>query len=628
MDARDDTGSFGGELRQDTRQGQLSTPLGDDVLVLERFEGSEGLSELFEYRVDALSKDEVDYNKLLGESCTVTIESFESKKRHFNGIVAEAQWVGVRDEHHVSRLVLRPKLWLLTRTTHCRFFQEQSASQIIQKLLRDNGLDIEPRLQEHYPVLEYCVQYRETDFAFISRLMEHHGIYYFFLHRSGGHTLVLADSMSSHKEINELEGKVPFFPSGSKEARNCQHLYHWISERRFRTGKVQLNDYYELDSGADLRAKEQASPGYDAQSTELYDYPGKYRTQGDGRKYAKVVLDAEQALDGRRLAAGNAVSLYPGGLVTIEGHPHPKPSDDKKEYLVVRASHTFTVEQYRSGQGFVDEEYAGQFEFLPRAEGKVFRAPIVTPKPLIHGIQTAKVVGPSGEEINVDEHGRIKVKFFWQEEGDKNESCWIRVAEVWAGRNWGGQFIPRIGMEVVVEFLEGDPDRPLVTGTVYNDKLRHPYTPLPDEKTKSGVKSDSTVGSGGYNEFMFEDKKFNEEINMHAQKDHNVKVLHAESWDIGEKFEAPTGQPSRQVLIQKGDDQLKIASGSRNVDIKLMEQLKVGVNRDTDIGMMDKLKAGALVQIECGSSKITMTPFSIQIEAPLISLSGALIKIN
>jgi type VI secretion system secreted protein VgrG len=233
----------------------------------------------------------------------------------------------------------------------------------------------------------------------------------------------------------------------------------------------------------------------------------------------------------------------------------------------------------------------------------------VPPKPRIYGIQTAKVVGKKGEEIDVDEHGRILVQFFWDRK--EKQSRRIRVAEVWAGKKWGGQFTPRVGMEVVVEFLEGDPDRPLITGCVYNSDNKHPFD-LPDNKTQSGWKSDSSKGGGGYNQLRLEDKKGFEEINMHAEKDHNVKVKHAETWEIGETFEAPTGMPSRDVKIKKGDDKLKLDTGSR----------------DTDIALMDQLKAGMMIKLECGASKITMTPVSISIESTLITLSGALIKIN
>jgi type VI secretion system secreted protein VgrG len=592
-------------LKQDTRIAQLTTPLGKDVLVLVRFDATEALSELFEYRIEALSERELELEPCLGRACSVTIKSY-GQERHFSGLLAEAQWTGIKYEHHLYRLVLRPWFWILTRTTNCRFFQDKTAPDILKEVLK--GGDVRFVLNDGpYPKLEYCVQYRETDFAFASRLMEHHGIYYFFKHTSDNHTLVVVDSMSSHEPIPGL-ASIPFIPLGNPERRDRQHIYHWISEHKFRTGKVELNDYYELNPTADLKAKKDASAKYDKKNTEFYDYPGKYRVKSDGEKYAKVALEADQALDGRRHTAGNAVSLFPGGLIKIQGHPHPKQSENDKDYLVVRSSHAFVVERYRSDPGLGDEGYSGNFELLPK-EGKVFRAQITTPKPLIHGLQTAKVVGPQGEEIHVDEHGRIKVEFFWDR--DKKQSCWIRVAEVWAGKKWGGQFIPRIGMEAVVEFLEGDPDRPLVTGAVYNRDYQHPYD-LPSNKTQSGIKSDSSRGSGGYNQFRFEDNKRFEEIHMQAEKDHNVKVKHAETWEIGEKFEAPTGLASRQVSIKMGDDKLKLDPGSRDVDIALMDQLK----------------AGLLIQMQCGGSKITMTPVSISIEAPIIMLSGALIKIN
>jgi type VI secretion system secreted protein VgrG len=591
-------------LKQDTRVGQLTTPLGKDVLVLVRFDATEGLSELFEYRIEALSEREVDLDAILGRPCSVTIKAYE-KERHFHGVLVQAQWVDVRQEHHVYRLVLRPWLWLCSRTSDCRFFQDKTAPDIIQEVFRDRGFnDFRPSLSESYPKLEYCVQYRETDLAFVSRLMEQHGIYYFFEHTSDKHTLVLADSMSSHRPVPGL-ASIDFIPPGNSDRRDRQHIYHLVSERRFRTGKVELNDYYELTPSANLKADKKGTARYNKSDMEFYDYPGKYKKKGDGEKYAKVVLEAEQALDERRHTNGNAVSLFPGGLTKLQQHLK---SSENKDYLVVRASHLYVAEQYRSRSRGMDEEYSGHYEFLPK--DKVFRAPIVTPKPRIHGIQTAKVVGKKGEEIDVDEHGRILVQFFWDRK--EKQSCRIRVAEVWAGKKWGGQFIPRIGMEVVVEFLEGDPDRPLVVGSVYNGEYKHPYE-LPAHKTQSGLKSDSTAnGGGGFNQIMFEDQKGSEEINVQAEKDHKVKVKHAETWEIGEKFDFPTGRPARQVTIKKGDDKLTLDTGSR----------------DTDIALMDTLTAGVMIKMECGASKITMTPVSISIEAPIISLSGALIKIN
>src|SRR5215510_15504218 len=423
-------------LKQDTRLAQLTTPAGKDELVLQRFDGVEGLSELFEYRIEAIAKKEIDFDAILGRSCSVMIKVYD-KERHFNGILVEAQWVGIKQEHHVYRLVLRPWLWLCSRTSDCRFFQDKTAPDIIQQVFKDRGFnDVRTSLSESYPELEYCVQYRESDLAFVSRLMEQHGIYYFFEHTSDKHMLVLADSMSAHQAVPGL-GQIDFIPLGNSERRDRQHIYHLVSERRFRTGKVELNDYYELEPNADLKADKKGTAKYNKSDMEFYDYPGKYKKKSDGEKYAKVVLEAEQALDERRHTDGNAPSLFPGGTTKLQQHMR---SSENKDYLVVRASHLYVAEHYRSGTGAAHHEYSGHYEFLPK--DKQFRAPIVTPKPLIHGIQTAKVVGKNkSDEIDVDEHGRILVQFFWDRKKDK-QSCRIRVAEVWAGKKWGGQFIP------------------------------------------------------------------------------------------------------------------------------------------------------------------------------------------
>src|SRR5215211_3748587 len=602
-------------LKQDTRFAELRTPLGKDVLVLVRFDATEGLSELFEYRIEALAAKEVDLDAILGRPCSVTVKLY-GKERHFNGIAVEAQWTGVRQEHHVYRLVLRPWLWLCSRTSDCRFFQDKTAPEIIQEVWRDRGFnDFRANLNENYPKLEYCVQYRETDLAFVSRLMEQHGIYYFFEHTSDKHTLVMADSMSSHQAVPGL-GQIDFIALGN-------------SERRFRTGKVELNDYYELTPNADLKADKKGTARYNKSDMEFYDYPGKYKKKSDGEKYAKVVLEAEQALDERRHTGGNAVNLFPGGTTKLQGHHK---TSENKDYLVVRCSHLYVAEHYRSGSGAAEEDYSGNFEFLPK-ENKVFRAPIVTPKPLIHGIQTAKVVGKQGEEIDVDEYGRILVEFFWDRK--KKQSCRIRVAEVWASKKWGGQFIPRVGMEVVVEFIEGDPDRPLVTGAVYNGDNKHPYE-LPANKTQSGVKSDSSKGGGGYNQVMFEDKKNSEEIDLHAQKHYKLKILDTETREIGERFTSQIAGPnSRKTTLLRGDDDLKIATGNQNVTIAMNQTSTIGMNRTTTITTSDTTTVGTTITITagtsltliCGGSIISMTPASISLVSSTINMAAGAVNI-
>jgi type VI secretion system secreted protein VgrG len=603
-----------GKLGQSERIAEFKTPLGENVLVLINIEGTEALGELFEFHIEALSEQEnIDFDKALGQGCTVKLKAYEGKERIFHGIMTEAQWIGKLEDFHHYKVVLRPWLWMLGRRADCRIFLDKDVKDIIKDVFSKAGFnDFEFRTNGDYEKIAYCVQYRETDLAFVSRLMEHYGIYYFFEHSDGKHTMTLADSRSSHKAIPGL-AKVPFLPLSHTELRREQHLYSWVSERRFRTGKVQFNDYDYLKPKKNLLAPSEASEKYTHAKLEVYDFPGKYDDEDQGKKLARFRLEAEQAADHRRLIEGDASSIFPGGLVTVEKHPS---SAENKEYLVVRTDHRFSSHHYRSttadapaapdssnpDDGEKDQVYRGYYEFQP--SDRPFRMLPVTPKPRIHGIQTAKVVGKKGEEneeISTDEHGRIWVQFFWDRE--PKLTCPIRVAQVWASKKWGGVFIPRIGMEVVVEFMEGDPDRPLVVGTVYNGDNKVPYD-LPDNKTIAGWKSDSSKGGNGYNELIFEDKKSSENIRMHAEKDHNVTVRNSETWTIGEVFMPPKGSPSRSATLKNGDDQLEIQMGDRNVSIPMGSQ-----------------STNAMLSIThtVGMTTVTLTPAARSVDSPVIN---------
>lgn len=595
------------ELRQDDRVASLETPLGKDKLVLSRFDATEGLSELFEFRIDALSMEEnVDFDRILGRLCTVTMKFYQDQNRYFNGVATEAQTIGMRQDLYAYRLVLRPSLWLLTRTTNCRIWHKKTALEIVDDVLGQRGIDHRIAIgNRDFPQLDYTVQYRETDFAFACRLMEQHGIYYFFEHSDGQHTMVLANAMSSHKPAPKRE-TIRFIPVAAAGHIRDQSLYNWSSDRRFRTGKIKLRDYNFRQPNADMTSNVTGKEKYEkAQEFEFYDYPGEYDKKGDGDKYAKIRLEAEQALDHRRYAAGEAPSLFAGCLVTVQEHPV---KDENKEYLLVRCTHHFATEQYRSAagvSGMAERPYHGNYEILDSSS--VYRAPMVTPKPLVYGPHTAKVMdrsGSDGNEIDVDDdgHGMIKVLFHW--DIDKKLSCWIRVAQMWAGKKWGWQFIPRIGMEVVVEFLEGDPDRPLVVGAVYNGDNRYPYS-LPDNKTQSGVKSDSSMGHNGYNEIMFEDKKMQELIRVHAEKDLDTTVLHAETRKIGERFEIPMGSPSRETTLLMGDDKLTIQSGNRQTSVAMQDKLTIGMSRTKQVGMSEDTTIGMSLSETVGMSHST-----------------------
>ena len=609
---------------QSSRVAELTTPLGKDVLVLVRFEGAEALGELFEYHVEALSTQEnIDFDKALGQGCALRLDTYEGKKRNFHGILVEAQWVGKLDYLYRYKLVLRPWLWLLGHKADCRIFLDKDVKEIIKQVFTDAGFnDFEFRTNGDYDKIPYCVQYRETDLAFVSRLMELYGIYYFFEHTDSKHTLVLADMRSSHKAVPDLP-KVPYLQLGKLDLRTEPHIHDWVAERRFRTGKVQFNDYDYLKPTKNLLAPAEASEKYEHSKLEVYDYPGKYDEQEKGKKLSRFRLEAEQATDHRRVAYGDAGALFPGGLVTMEKHPTDA---ENREYLIIRCQHQFSGHHYYStspAQSAESEEqqvYEGVYEFQP--SDRPFRMMPVTPKPRIHGIQTAKVVGKKGEEkeeISTDEHGRIWVQFFWDRE--PKLTCPIRIAQVWASKKWGGIFIPRIGMEVVVEFLEGDPDRPLVVGAVYNGDNKVPYT-LPDNKTIAGWKSDSTKGGNGYNEFIFEDKKGSEDIRMHAEKDHDVVIRHAQTATIGEAFTPPKGDASRTATLKNGDDALTIQMGDQTVSIPMGSQ---------------STTAMLTITHTVGMTTVTLTPAEKSVESPNIShtaeatindTAGAMISLN
>jgi len=606
-------------LLQADRRAEFTSPLGKDVLVLTDFSASEGLSELFEYHIEALSEQEnIDFDKAIGQGCMVKLKTDDGKTRIYHGIMTEAQWVGWRYELCCYRMVLRPWLWLLGHKADCRIFLDKNVKDIIQEVFSKAGFtNFEFRTTGSYDKIEYCVQYRESDLAFVSRLMEHFGIYYFFEPSDGKHTLVLADSRSSHKPIQDLPKVAINLAAGAYQDEE-QTLSDWVSERRFRTGKVHFNDYDYLQPKKDLKAPKEAAEKYTHAKLEVYDYHHKYDEKGKGENLAQFRLEAEQAIDHRRTGSGDAASLYPGGLATVEKHPN---SNENREYLIVHASHRFTSQQYRSGAGTGTQGYHGAFVFQP--SDRPYRCLPLTPKPRIYGIHTARVVGKKGEEseeISTDEYGRIWVQFHWDREPQK--SCPVRVAQVWAGKKWGGIFIPRVGMEVVVDFLEGDPDRPLVTGCVYNGDNGPPYD-LPDNKTMAGWKSNSSKGGSGYNEFVFEDKTGSEKIRMHGEKDHEVVIKNSESWTIGEVFPSPQGSPSRETTLKMGDDKLTLNMGDQNVTLEMGNQttnLQLGNQQvDLDVGQhTTNAMTGITHAVAMGVATISITPSSISKMAPMI----------
>jgi len=604
-------------ITQDGRVGELITPLGKDVLVLQRFDGFEGLGELFEFHVDALSEQEdIDFDKAIGQSCTIKLKTYQGKTRIIDGILTEAQSIEKAQDYYRYLLVLRPWFALLGYKADCRTFLDKNVKDIIKDVFTRAGFsDYEFKTTADYDTIHYCVQYRETDLAFCSRLMEQYGIYYFFKHAEGKHTMVLADSRASH-ETNPDVPKLPYLPLGTRALDMQQRLGAWTSHRRFRTGKVHLDDYDYVKPPKNLKANKEAAEKYAHSKLEVYDFRGKHTEKDKGEQFAKFKLEAEQSLDHRRRAEGDCPSAFAGSLVTVEQHPT---AAENKEYLIVRATHRFGTQEYRAGAGGGSgsytgnsggggETYSGNYEFQP--SDQPFRNQERTGKPRIYGICSGLVVantGEDGEEISTEQFGRIRVQYPWD---SAQQSYWARVAQVWAGNHWGGQFIPRVGMEVVVEFEQGDPDYPLVVGCVYNGNNPYPYD-LPANKTQSGLKSDSSKGHGGYNELMFEDKKGSEKVRFHAQKDLESVIENNESRQVGNNQTLTVGN-NRSVTVTTNDS--LTVDMNRSVTISANDSLTVSANRT--------VTADVMITLICGASSIVMTPGSIIINSPSIMLVG------
>ena len=515
-------------ITQAQRTLSLKTPLGTDVLLLLGFSGTESLSRLFSYQLDLASEnDAIAAKDIVGKKVSWSISRFDQNPRFFSGIVSRFVAGALnRRKLRTYRAEVVPWPWLLTRTTDCRIFQNQNTPDIITTIFGDFGFnDYALELKGSFPKREYCVQYRETAFNFISRLMEHEGIFYFFRHEDGKHTMVLANAASSYADCPES----PVEYSPGSLAPN--HVQSWEHHYEFRSGKWTRTDYnFETPSTNLLTTTSTVIDLPDAPKYEIFDYPGEYVVKGVGDPVTKVRMEEEEAGYSIVNASSQCCTFTPCGKFTLQGHDVAAEDGD---YVITSIRHSATEASYGSTAN--GATYHNQFTCIPATV--IYRPSRATPKPMVQGPQTAVVTGPGGEEIYVDKYGRIKVQFFWDRKGKKDDksSCWIRVAEQWAGKNWGFVCNPRIGQEVIVDFLEGDPDRPLITGRVYNAEQMPPYD-LPGNMTQSGIKSRSSKGGSpaNYNEIRFEDKKGSELV-THPRREGPV--------DRGRARRVPLGRP-------------------------------------------------------------------------------------
>ncbi|MCF5629462.1 type VI secretion system tip protein VgrG [Pseudomonas syringae] len=580
-------------FQQLTRLAQVSSPLGPDVLLLKEMSGGDELGRLFSYDLQLTSVDgALDLNQLLGKPMSLSVQLAGGAQRYFHGIVARCSQNVTRDQFASYQVTLRPWLWLLTRTSDCRIFQNLTIPQIIKQVFRDLGFsDFEDALSKPYREWEYCVQYRESSFDFVSRLMEQEGIYYFFRHEKDRHVLVLADAYGAHQPAPGYES-VPYFPPDGQH-RERDHINDWRLAQEVQPGSLELNDYDFQRPSASIDVRSAMPRPHTAGDYPLYDYPGTYVQSQDGEHYARTRLEALQSLHERIELSGNARGLGAGHLFSLTGFGR---QDQNREYLIVGARYYLAQESLESGASGGGVQFELGLSCIDAQQ--TFRQLASPQRPIVKGPQTAVVVGPTGEEIWTNKFGRIKLHFHWDrhDQSNENSSCWIRVSQAWAGKNWGSMQIPRIGQEVIVSFLEGDPDRPIITGRVYNAEQTVPYD-LPANATQSGMKSRSSKGGtpANFNEIRMEDKKGAEQLYIHAERNQDVIVEVDESHSVGHDRFKSIGH-DETVLI--GNNRVRI--------VKQDDVLAVGSSKTDSVSQSYIIEVGENLRLVCGKSVLEL----------------------
>lgn len=624
----------------------LTTPFGDGTLVPVSLRGREAMSSLFEYEIDMVSADHaLDPERILGEGVTLILRHASESPRYFHGIVRHFSARGaVGRDQRLYRMVVVPKLWLTTLRRNFRFFQEKSTKDIVEEVLRAiEGLAFDFRATGGTTQREYCVQYDETDFNFVSRLLEEEGLFYFFSHADGSHTMVIGDLAAHYDDCPQTE--VMLLHEGTFRDGG---LTDWAAAAEVISGVFQQKDYDFINPASDLKTEIRTTlgPAIHAQQTD-YSYPGRYAARAVGTKLGEARIEAAEARQTMFDGAGSVAHLMPGAKTRLAADP----AGTAQGFVCVSVDHDASLAQDTTRAGFLS--YSNSFRAVD--DQTAFRPLRKAERPRVLGPLTATVVGPSGEEIFCDRFGRIRVKFHWDLDPatDDSRSCWVRVAQMLAGRSWGTIFTPRIGMEVVVQFLNGDPDRPLVVGTVYNGDNMPPYG-LPDNKTQSGIKTRSTRDGSAetFNELRFEDKAGSEEVYLHAEKDFRRVVENDDTVEIGhdqsltiknnrvktiedgnETITLKSG--NRSTKITKGDDSLILGQGGRSVSLdgpgndaltlaggNATVTLKSGDYTLKASGGKVSVEAATSIQLKVGSSTLKISPSGIEMKATQVKIEG------
>ncbi len=598
---------------------------------------SERLGEPFRFDLSVVSeRADVNALLLLGQPVTVSVGLPGKGARPFNGLVSRFVRTGEQTTGMTSsprqlyryQLRLQPWFWFLSRTADCRIFQHKTVKEIFEAVVKGHGFsDYRLSLTGDYEAMDYCVQYRETDFNFLSRLLESAGIFYFFEHQDGKHVMVLADDGSAFKAAAGYD-EVQFIQAQSGRT-TADTIHSWSMEEAVQPGAYATTDFNFESPNLSLLKSALHVRSYVHSGFEVFDYPaGPELLQPDS--VARVVdvrlAEAQAACERYHGASSDCGGLRTGAKFRLTGHPHA--AFNTPDYVIVGTLHTIVSNQYASdGQG---QGMAVAVEAIDATTR--FRPARITPKPVIQGTQTAMVVGASGEEIYTDKYGRVKVQFPWDRYGtdDENSSCWIRVAQVWAGKNWGAMHIPRVGQEVLVGFLEGDPDRPIITGRVYNGGSMPPYD-LPANKTQSGIVSRSTKDGSpsNFNEIRFEDKKGEELVNVQAEKDFNSLVKHDETTEVKHDRTDKVGN-NETVTIEKdqsttinGQETRKVAQ-DRTTKVDGTEKLSVGKDQKIDVGATFELTVRDKITLTTGQSSLVMKQDgTIELKGMTITIEGS-----
>jgi type VI secretion system secreted protein VgrG len=607
--------------------------LGGDAVFM-RMSASEALGQPSRFEIAFLStRNDIDPGKVIGQNLSVTLDYPAGGAREYNGIVTTLRLLVPGDvtKNRMARYeaIVHPRLWLLTRAMHRRFFYQRTVPQIVSTVLESYDIDFRNACTASYPPLDHCVQHRESDFDFVSRLMEREGIHYFFEHKGGKHTLVLADSGAAHRPIAHYE-TVPFQAWDTPE-QDEECVYRWVSGATLETGRYEVNDYdfekASVSNAEGLVARATRSAPYDAPRYLMQEHLTGHLKAGDGDRLARINVEIHQtqndSIDGRTTARG----IAPGGLFRLQDHPGSK---QNRQYLVTQTHAEVVSDAYVSSNDPTQPLFDCSFTAI--RSDNTFRSPRVTPVPCASGPQTAVVIGPPGEEILTDQYGRVKVQFHWEQltqdgHASRLDRCWVRVAQGSANRRWGAMFLPRIGQEVLVDFIEGDLDRPVVAGAVYNSTNMPPYE-LPAESAVSTFKSQSTKGGNGYNEMRFDDRKGDEQMFFHAERDHETWIGHDALTNVagerhmsigGDEFRSTRGARNDSVT---GASTSRVMGGVSAASMTTHDQF-VGDAYSLDAGAAVRIKAGAAVEIEAsatialraGASYILIGPETIEVSS-------------